>query len=115
MHQLTCCGFPEQFAIEGPGLHVQAALVMTYIDAGKLERLIIHEQGDELAVRHVQYCLADPGETVGFFAVKYGPRLIKPIDESAALHTGRYLFRTAAHAEITVAQRENGFHLRHKF
>ena len=88
---------------------------MAYIRASDPEWLIIHEQADDLAVRHVQHGLAGAGETVGRLAVDNRPLFIESIDERAVLHAGVALFRHAAHAEISVAQREQGLRLSDEF
>ena len=114
-HQLARWCFPVQLAVEGASLQVQASVVMTYIRASDPEWLIVHEQANDLAVRHVQHGLAGAGETVGGLAVDNRPLFIEAIDERAVLHSGVTLFRHAAHAEIPVAQRKQGLRLRDEF
>ena len=113
-HQLAGWGFPVQISVEGASLQVQASVVMTYVRVGDPEWLIIHEQSDDLAVRHVQHGLAGAGKSVGGLAVDDRPLFIEPIDKRAVLHAGVALLRHAAHAEIPIAQREQGLRLSNK-
>src|SRR5215470_12949214 len=79
------------------------------------ERLVIHEQLDDLAVGHVANRLAGPCETISVFSVDYRTRFIEPIDESAILGIWAAFFRASAHAEISVAERQDRLELCQEF
>src|SRR5208337_1484173 len=82
---------------------------------GQPERLVIHEELDDLAVGHATDRLASLGETISFFGVVDRPRLIESIDESAILGVWASFLRAPAHPQIPVAERRHCFHLGQEF
>src|SRR5215475_2981618 len=114
-HLFACRRFPEDLPVERPGLHVQPSVVVQAARVGQPEGLVVHEELDDLAVRHVQDGLAGFGEAVGFLAVDDRPSFIEPIYEGAVFGVGPAFLRAAAHAEVAVAHRQHCFQLGQKF
>src|SRR5215475_8169999 len=85
------------------------------MSVGQPERLVIHEQLDDLAVRHVADRLAGSCEAISILSVNDWSRFIEAIDESAVLSVGPAFLRAAAHAEIPVAERQHRFRLGQEF
>jgi hypothetical protein len=80
--------FPEDLSVECLGPHVQPPVVAQGARVGQSEGFVVHEERDDLAVRHVHHGLAGLREAVGFLCVHHGPGFIEPVDEGAVFGVG---------------------------
>jgi hypothetical protein len=60
---------PENLPVERPGLHIKPPVVAQQVRIGQPERLVIDEELDDLAVRHVDDGLPGLRKAIGFFRV----------------------------------------------
>src|SRR5699024_4043993 len=95
--------------VQGAGAHVEGALVLDGLPVAQVERGIAHEQADQFPVGHVHHGLARFGEPVSGLGMRQGPLLVEAVDVGARHHPRFALFEAAAHADVPVGQRDQGF------
>src|SRR5262249_1726060 len=82
---------------------------------GQPEGLVVHEELDDLTVRHVHDGLASFREAVGFLSVHDGSGFIEAIDECTVFDVGPAFLWAPAQTEVAVPQRQHGFKLGQEF
>ena len=113
-HLLAAGGLPQDLAIQRAGAHVEPPVEAQHVRARQPERLVVDEQLDDASVGDAEHRLPGAREAVGLLAVDDRPGLVEAVDEGAVLHQRAALLRRAAHAQIAVAEREDGLGLRHE-
>ena len=99
---------PRQHA----GAKVEHAIVREQLAVAHVERLVVDEQADELAVGHVDERLARLGRAVLALRDRQRAQLVEAVEVGAG-HAVRLAFvEVAAHADEAVGQREQRLGLR---
>jgi hypothetical protein len=86
---------------------VEHALVPQQIAVADVERLVVHEQADQLAVGHVHDRLTGVREPVGRLGLWQRPRLVERVQVRAGDLEGLALVEVAAHPDVAVRQGED--------
>src|SRR5439155_26338877 len=91
---------------------VEHALVGQQAPVADVERLVVDEQADDLAVGDVQDRLAGLGEAVSGLGIGEGPHLIERVQVGPGDPVRLPLVEIAAEADVPVREREHGLRLR---
>ena len=100
-------GDPVGAADEGAGPQVERALVLQQLAVADVERLVVDEQAQQLAVRDVDDGLAVLGVAVAGLGVGQGTALVEGVEVGAGDGVRLALVEVAAHADVAVGQREH--------
>ena len=98
---------PAQHAVA----QIQHALVAQQVAVADVERLIVHEQADHLAVGHVHQRLAGVWQAVGSLGVGQRAHLVEGVQVGPGHVEGLALVEVAAQADVAVRQGEDGLAL----
>ena len=104
-------GDPLDRAAQRPRPHVEQPLVLDQRAVAQIERLVLDEQADDLAVGDVDHRLAGLGIAVAGLGVGQRAGLIETAEVGAGQAVGLALVEVAAQAEVAVGQREHRFGL----
>ncbi len=110
-HRATGRRTPLDLAAQYPGPQIQFLLVRQYPAAADVERLVVDEQADDLAVGDVDDRLAGIGVPVSRFGVRHRPHLVHTGQVAAGQPVRIALVEVAAPAEVPVGEREQRFAL----
>ena len=94
------------------GAQVEHALVTTQLAVAQIQRLVLDEQADQLAVRDVDDRLPGFGIAVAGLGVRQRPVLEEAIQVRAGEPEGLALVEVAAEADVPVREREQRLGLR---
>ncbi len=94
------------------GPEVQHALVPAELAVADVERLVLHEQPDQLAVGHVDDRLAGVGEAVTRLGVGERPDLVEAAQVAAGEPERLALVEVAAQPDVAIREREHRLGLR---
>ena len=97
---------PVQRARQRAGAEVELALVVVQVPAVDVQRLVLDQQPDELAVGHVDHALAVLRVAVGALAVAQRDRLVEAVEIGAAEGARLALVEVAAQAQVAVGDGE---------
>ena len=97
---------PLDGSAQHAGAHVEDALVVQQLAVAQVERFVVDEQPDELAVGDVDDCLARLREAVARLGVGQRSHLVERVQVGAHQAGGIALVEIAAHPDVPVGQRE---------
>ena len=99
---------PADLAGQRARLQVQHALVAVHLAVAQVERLVVHQQPDDLAVGDVDDRLARLRVAVPALGVRQRPPLVEGVEVGARRGVRLPLVEVAAQADVAVGQREDG-------
>ena len=99
---------PDDVAAQHAVAEVQRPLVVLEVGDGQQHRLVVDVELDRLVVGDVDDGLPDPGEAERLLGVPDRPGLVEAVDEGAVGVGLPTLLDVAAHAQIAVADGEQG-------
>ena len=105
-------GGPVHLAGQRPRPQVQHALVRVQRAVPDVERLVVHEQPDDLAVGDVDGGLPGVGEAVAGLRVRQRPNLVHRVQIAAGQPVGVTFVEVAAQPDVSVRQGEDRLALR---
>src|SRR5699024_1572204 len=108
-HALATWGAPDHAATQDTVAEVEGAAVLADIRVAEAQRLVVDVQPHRLRVRDVDDGLTVAGQAVGVLGVGDLAGLVEAIDIGAVDGGVAALRRVAAHAEVAVGLREEGF------
>ncbi len=103
--------FPVDVALQGSGAQVEAAFVAVQHPGPEVERLVVHDQPDELAVGGVDDRLGALGEPVPGLGVGEVTLLIEGIEVRPRHPHRRALIQVPAQTDMPIGQGEHRFRL----
>jgi len=102
---------PFGVTVQHPGAEVKHALVRAQLAGADVERLVIDEQAQQLAVGDVDDRLPGLREAVGDLGVRQRPRLVDPVEIASRQAVRLALLQVAAPSHVAVGQREHRLRL----
>ena len=105
---------PLDLPVERAGPQVQGSLVVAQVAVADIERLVVDQEPDELAVGDVHHALTSLGVAVGQLGRSQWTHLVKRTQVGAWEAVRIALVEVAAHADVAVGQGEHGFGLGHQ-
>ncbi len=98
---------PLDLPVQQPGAEVQAPLVVDEPAVAQVERLVVDQQPDDLAVGDVDDGLAGLGVAVAGLGVGQRAGLVEPVQVGAGQAVRLALVQVAAHPDVPVAEGED--------
>jgi hypothetical protein len=105
-------GDPVGGPAQCPGPEVQAPLMGPQLPVADVERRVVHQEPDQLAVRHVDHCLPGLREAVARFRVRQRPQFVDAVQVRPRQPVRLALIQGPAPADVPVGQREDRLGLR---
>jgi hypothetical protein len=105
---------PENLPVQDAGLQVEDAPELDDVGGVQMERLVVDVELDQARIRDVDDGLAGLGKAVRLLGVNDRPRFVEAVDEDSRVVDRASLVEGAPHAEVAVAEGEDGLRSRYE-